>query len=303
MLTLNALTWAWRRVRENRGAAGADGITLQRFGRMLDTNLLDLAAEVHAGAYRPGPVRYVMIQEPGKVRRLAILTVRDRVLQRAALDRLGPILEPRFLPSSFAYRPGRSVQDAVERIVRLRNRGLVHVVDADIRDCFGSLDHTVLQDTLDRQVPGMSDDLRDLIHQWITMPHRSRQHRRDRPRTRGILQGAPISPLLCNLYLHEMDRSLARRRLSLVRYADDFVVLCRSPEHATRAMRTVQKVLRGLRLTLHPGKTMVTDFERGFDFLGVRFEDDRYSYVSEGRHIIINDLPPDWFHDYPDEYA
>lgn len=303
ILTLDALEWAWHRVRENKGAPGADGITTERFAMSLEANLLDLADEVLASQYEPGPVRFVLAQKPGKVRRLAILTIRDRVLQRAVLDRLGPIAEPTFLPSSFGYRPGRSVQDAVERIVHLRNRGLTDVIDADIKSCFDNLDHELLVAFVCRQLPELDPRLLALIRQWIAMPARQRLHRANRPRTIGVLQGAPISPLLCNIYLHQMDASLQRKRLVSVRYADDFVVLCRSPEHANRGLREVQKILGGLRLALHPGKTRLTDFDRGFRFLGVTFEGNSYSYVTEGRKITIDTLPPEWFHYVQDGYV
>jgi group II intron reverse transcriptase/maturase len=302
ILTLDSLEWAWLRVRRNQGAAGADGITADRFARSLEANLLTLAEEVNAWNYIPGPVRFVMVQKPGKLRRLAILTIRDRVLQRAVLDHLVPIVEPSFLPCSFGYRPGRSIQDAVERIVHLRNRGMTEVIDADIRNCFDNLDHALLMEFVRRQAPDIDPRVFALIRQWIAMPERPRLHRKDRPRQIGILQGAPLSPLLCNIYLHKMDASLRRRLLVSVRYADDFVVFCRSPEHAEHGMREVQKILNGIRLSLHPGKTRLADFDRGFDFLGVHFEGDSYSYVTEGRTVTVESLPPEWFHYHADGY-
>lgn len=301
ILTLDALNWAWLRVRENRGAAGADTITVKRFGRHLDANLLRLADEARAGTYQPGAIRYVTIAGPGKVRRLAILPVRDRVLQRAVLDALAPCLEPHFLPSSFAYRPNRSLHDAVARIVRLRDRGLTTVLDADIRRCFDSLDHGLLRESLARMVPGLDPGVWRLIELWLAHPPVCRNGALE-PRARGVLQGAPLSPLLCNVYLHRLDLSLARRRLALVRYADDFVVLCRSPEHGDRAYRTVRKVLAGLELQLHPAKTRLTSFEEGFDFLGVGFKDSDLRYQVEAVTIVADDLPPAWFHYGPDGY-
>jgi CRISPR-associated protein Cas1 len=302
MLTLDALRWAWHRVRENGGAPGADAITLERFERVLDTNLLDLASDVRSGTYVPERIRFVEVAKPGKIRRLAILSVRDRVLQRAALDLLGPPLDRQFRPSSFAYRPNRSLQDAVERIVSLRNRGLTFLIDADLRDCFGSLDHTLLLRFLDTMLPHLDPRIRQLVDIWIRWPGGTRQDGTAWFRKRGILQGAPVSPLLCNLYLHQFDTSLARRRLSLVRYADDFVVLCRSREHADHAMRTVEKIVSGLKLEMNPRKTRIASFDQGFDFLGVHFEGDEYTYVTEGKRFIVDDLPPDWFFYHADGY-
>ncbi len=292
MLTLDALTWAWMRVRENRGAAGADHVTIRRFGMALEPNLLSLGDDVREGSYRPGPIRFVSTRGPGKIRRLAILPVRDRVLQRAALDLLMPHIDPQFLPSSYGYRPNRSLHDAVSRIVALRNRGLTTVVDADIRRCFDSLDHDMLRASLRRLAPGIDDGLWRLLDVWIDTPNQRHRPGAHAHRPRGVLQGAPLSPLLCNVYLHGLDQSLARRRLSLVRYADDFVVLCKSPEHGEMAMRAVEKVLSGLRLSLNPAKTSLTGFDEGFVFLGVGFRGETIRYDVEGKRVISDSLPP-----------
>ncbi len=296
-LHLDALRWAWRRVRANKGGAGADGVTLHRFARLLDANLLALADEVRDGGYRPGAYHRVTIFEGGKPRRLAIPPVRDRVLQRAVLDVLMPSLDRRFLPCSFGYRPGRSLHDAVERIVRLRDSGLMWVLDADIRACFDRLDHGTLRSLVAAAVP--DPEMRALLDTWIAGP----PPRPNRPRpTRGLPQGAVISPLLANLYLHELDRGLTRRRYRLVRYADDFIVLCQSERHAERALRATERVLGGLKLELHPAKTRITSFEAGFDFLGVHFEGTDYTYVTDDKRIVIDTLPPEWFHYHAEGY-
>lgn len=298
MLAMDALRWAWRRVRENDGAAGIDQVSIRRYGKALEANLLALGDEVRNGTYQPGGIRHVTLTRPGKVRRLAILPVRDRVLQRAALDLLGPRLEARFLPASFGYRPNRSLHDAVSRIVFLRNRGLTTVLDGDIRACFDSLDHDILRASLRRFVPDMDRGLWRLIDLWLAGPPR----RNGLPRARGVAQGAPLSPLLCNVYLHQLDAALARRRVALVRYADDFVVLCKSPEHGERVLRAVEKILGGLKLQLHPGKTRLTSFEEGFTFLGVGFKDSDIRYDVDGISIVADGLPPDWFHYTPEGY-
>ncbi|HEU0115086.1 MAG TPA: reverse transcriptase domain-containing protein [Thermomicrobiales bacterium] len=295
MLALDNLRWAWLRVAANKGAAGADGVTVRQFERLRDANLLALADAVRDGTYRPGAPRRVDIRAKTKTRRIAILPVADRVLQRAALEVLTPIAEPIFLPCSFGYRPGRSVQDAVERIVELRDRGLTWVVDADIEDCFGSLDHDLLRQFFEPLAPDMG--LRRLLALWATIPHG-----RLAPPKSGIPLGAVISPLLCNVYLHHLDRSLRRRRLQIVRYADDFVILCKSEAHADRALRTTEKVLGGLRLRLNRAKTRLTNFDDGFDFLGVRFEGTDYSYETEGKRITIDQAPPAFFHYHPEGY-
>lgn len=296
VLDLETLRWAWLRVAANKGAPGSDGVSVRQFGRLRDVNLLALADAVRDGTYQPAPPRRVRIRDGAKSRTITVLAVGDRVLQRAALDVLTPIFEPTFLPASFGYRPGRSVKHAIKRIVTLRDRGFGWVVDADIADCFGSLDHALLHQFLAPHVPDAG--LRRLLQSWLAIPHGSRLA----PPTSGIPLGAVISPLLCNVYLHQLDRSLQRRRLQVVRYADDFVVLGKSEEHARRALRDTEKVLRGLNLELHPAKTRVTSFDDGFSFLGVDFEGTDYSYVAEGKRITVDQLPPDFFHYHPEGY-
>jgi len=298
-LSLDALRWAWRRVRENKGAPGGDGVSLRRYETLLEANLLALADEVRAGVYRPGPVRRVFFHERGKLRRLSILPVRDRILQRAALEVLVPLVEPSFLhpPCSFGYRPGLSLHDAVEAIVRLRDRGFVWVVDADIRDCFGSLDHALLRSFVAQVVPDRA--MRELVDRWVAGP----PGKRGVVPARGIALGAVVSPLLCNIYLHHLDAGLRRRRLHSVRYADDFVVLCRSEVHAAWALRGVEKTLAGLNLTLNQTKTRVVSFDEGFDFLGVHFQGSDYSYVTDGKRIVVDDVPPEWFHYHAEGYG
>jgi CRISPR-associated protein Cas1 len=292
MLSLDALENAWHDVRGNKGGPGKDGVSLKRFERLLEANLLALADEVRLGTYRPGRPLRVRIRKHGKERAITILPVRDRVLQRAALDVLEPYAEPVFLPCSYGYRRGCSLQDAVERIVQLRDRGFTWVVDADIHDCFGSLDHRLLQGFVDRVVP--DPVIRRLIRMWMGM---------DQEGGRGIPLGAVISPFLCNIYLHHLDVGLGRRRLKSVRYADDFIVLCKSHEHAQWAFRGIEKVLHGLQLELSSEKTRVTSFEEGFNFLGIHFEGTDYSYLFKGKHITVDELPPTFFHAFPRGYG
>jgi CRISPR-associated protein Cas1 len=289
ILHFDTLVQAWERVADNAGAGGGDGISIARFGRRLDANLIALIDEVRSGSYRPGPVRLAEILTGAKRRVLTIPPIRDRVLQRAALTVLTPAIDPMFLPSSFGYRPRKSLRDAVRRLEVLRDRGLTWVIDADIRDCFGTIDHELLAGFIRNDIPG--PDLQALLVRWIAPPRPNAKH----PRQCGIGLGAPISPLCCNLYLHRLDRGLKRDSLQSVRYADDFVVLCKSEAHAGQALRTVEKLLGGLALTLHPEKTRVTTFEDGFDFLGVRFEGTDYRFSVDGTSFVVEEHLPDWF--------
>jgi len=269
MVQLPSLDAAWEKVRSNAGCAGGDGESLAYFGQRAAKRLILLANALKTGQYRPRDLRLLHIpKNSGGTRPLAIPSVQDRVAQTACASVLTAVLDPTFAEASFAYRPGRSVLMAVRAVERWRKCGYTHVVEADIVCCFERIPQAPLLDRLDQALSGHpgAERISDLVALWLEQAGQVL----DTPGM-GLPQGSPLSPLLANLYLDGADDALSGGKVKLVRYADDFILLCRTRAEAERALGDAAAVLQQHGLELRGDRTRIVDFNRGFEFLGHLF--------------------------------
>lgn len=270
---ISTLYAAWQAVRRNGGSAGSDHQSIEKFEQNLTANIVGLEDELRTGTYRPRPIRRVYIDKPGskEKRPLGIPTVRDRIVQAAVRLVIEPIFEAGFAPHSYGFRPGRGCKDALREVDRFLRAGYTCVVDADLKAYFDSIPHERLMQELRRYIADgrvveliesfLSQDILEGLSRWTP--------------EEGTPQGAVISPLLANLYLHPVDEAMEAAGFQMIRYADDFVIMCRDEAEADTALHRVQQLISERGLAVHPDKTRVVDTTlpgQGFDFLGYHFE-------------------------------
>ena len=263
---------SWEKVKRNRGSSGIDRQSIEKFERHAERYLEEIRRDLAEGNYQPQPVlrRWISKGEKGRFRPLGIPTVKDRIVQTAMRNVLEPIWEVQFSDRSYGFRPGRSAKNALNRVDRLLKAGYLWVVDADIQDYFDMIDHQILMGEVKKEVA--DGKILSLLERYLNQ--KVVEGLESWEAIRGTPQGAVISPLLANLYLHPVDQALEEAGYKAVRYADDLVILCRSSEEAVRALSLLKELMAKRKLNLHPEKTRVVNMNRkgGFDFLGYHFE-------------------------------
>ncbi|MFH1037451.1 MAG: group II intron reverse transcriptase/maturase [PVC group bacterium] len=260
------------KTKRNRGAAVINRVTVEQFERQLDVNLNRLEKGLRDNTYKPQGIRRKQIRKPGskEERPLGIPTIRDRIVQGAVKNVVEPIFEQGFSEHSYGFRPGRGCKDALRRVSHLLHAGYTWVVDADIRSYFDMIPHDRLMECLRDKIAdgGVLALIESFLNQGILSDLTGWGP------GQGTPQGAVISPLLANIYLNPLDHIMTRLGFEMIRYADDFVILCRSEEEARRALNQITAWVKEAGLKLHPEKTRIVDVEQrgGFDFLGYHFE-------------------------------
>jgi RNA-directed DNA polymerase len=268
------LRCSYSKVAANDGAPGVDHVTVKAFEHDLDRNVTSLSETLREGVYQPSAIRRVYIPKPGSTeqRPLGIPTVRDRVVQGAIRHVIEPIFENEFATHSYGFRPGRGCKDALRRVDELLKNGYRYVLDADLKSYFDTIPHDRLMSRLRERIADQR--LLALIESFLKAGIMDGMTEWE-PEA-GAPQGAVLSPLLSNIYLNPLDHQMAAQGLEMVRYADDFVILCRRQAEAEQALAVVRQWCEAEGLTLHPTKTRIVDVrQEGFDFLGYHFETTR----------------------------
>jgi group II intron reverse transcriptase/maturase len=273
---------AWEKVKANRGSGGVDGQSLESFAAQSDQQLDRLQSEMKDDLYQPQPVRQVQIPKagkPGEFRTLGVPTIYDRVCQQALLNRLEPIFEPVFDDANFGYRRGRSTKDAMRKVWKEIQSGREWIVDADLKDFFGSVDHKKLLTLIAQRVA--DGRVLRLIGAMLTAG--SYGNGQLFPSERGTPQGSVVSPLLSNILLTPFDQEMRRKGFQLTRFADDWVITCKSEAEARAAIAAALRILKELGVELHPQKTRIVHVQHGFEFLGYKVKRGKQLRLSESK--------------------
>ena len=262
---------AWKKVKSNKGCAGIDKQSISDFQKQSEMHLKEIQRAVKNGMYEPMPtLRRLIPKGDNKVRALGIPTVKDRILQQATKNVIEQIFEMKFLDCSYGYRPNKSAHQAVEQIKKYVEQGYIWVIDADVEKFFDSVDHKLLMGFVAKEIS--DGKVLNLIESWLKAGVMNEGKREET--VVGTPQGGTVSPLLANIYLHEMDIEITKiDSVRLVRYADDFVILCKTKEDAERTMKQVKEILTGLKLRLNKAKTKIVNLNReSFEFLGFKLK-------------------------------
>jgi len=264
---------AARQVSSNQGAAGVDGLSCEAYFKDAPARLERLQGKLKTGSYQPAPVKRVWIPKLGskELRPLGVPTVEGRVVETAVRNVIEPIFEYTFAEHSYGFRPGRGAKDALRRVAQMLKAGKVWVVDADLKGYFDTIPQEKLLKLLAEQIADrpVLELLGKMLQQGVMETGKGWQ-----PTPKGTPQGAVVSPLLANIYLNPLDHLMARQGKEMVRYADDFVILCDSQQEAQEVLEQLRVWTEAAGLTLHPVKTRIVDASQrgGFDFLGYHFE-------------------------------
>ncbi len=282
-ITKELMHKAFKAVKKNRGAAGIDKMTIQMYESNLAENQSSLMRELKQGLYQPKPLRRVHIPKgEGKTRPLGIPAVRCRVAQEVLRQLINPIFENRFHNNSYGFRTGRNCHQAVERMLELSQQGYRYVVDIDIKGFFDNIPHALIMDSLAAKIAdgNILNTIKRLLNSGVM------EEGKIRPTIKGTPQGGVISPLLANTALDHLDWFLEDKHLHFVRYADDFVVMCKTKSDAEKALETIRTFLNEMELEVSPEKTKVCHFSEGFNFLGFKIK---------SRSVMIKDKSKEKF--------
>lgn len=268
----DTLLKSWEMVRKNQGAAGLDKVTIEKFGTKVDKYLQEIKLEIQQGTFEPDPIRRTYIPKgDGKTRPLGIPTVKDRVVQAAIKQIIEPIFEKEFAKTSFGFRPNKGCKDALRMVQANLDQGYTWVIDADLKSYFDTIPHDKLMERVKEKIA--DGELITIIEKFLKA--KIMENLKGWTPSCGVPQGGVLSPLLANIYLHPLDKMMEENGIKMIRYADDFVIMCKNQQDAQMAYEMMREWIEDNGLELHPEKTHIIDAKQpdvGFEFLGYRFE-------------------------------